>query len=79
MKSKIKKLTSHEEVLCADSYDRGFYNGTQEGYAKGKKETEEKLNLHCRRQDALLKAVEVQNAAMENLTRLILAIRDTGV
>ena len=74
-----RKLTTHEEVLCRDSYDRGNYNGQQEGYAKGKKETEEKLNLHCRRQETFLKAAEVQNAAMENLTRLILAIKDLGV
>ena len=68
-------LEEIEKRLRLQSYSKGF----DDGYREGCKNEEAKAKKELSRFSTLIKAAEVQNAAMENLTRTLLALKDMHI
>lgn len=76
-RTKYGKLAQEEieKRTHLQSYSKGF----DDGYREGCKNEETKAKKELSRASILIKAAEVQNAAMENLTRTLLALKDMHV
>lgn len=66
--------TPREERIRAEAYVQGVARGKQEGFEAGKEATLNDLNKRNQLQNTILKAMEIQAAGMEMLTRMTSAI-----